>query len=109
MNSARRNANAVVLGLVCVVFMVLRWKKMGSLMWLDPAHWLNEISRTAHGELPYRDFSFQYPPFVVFLYGWLLRIFGIRFTTVQVITDIIDVGVIVCCYALIRRLLPRSL
>ena len=82
---------------------------MGSLMWLDPAHWLDEISRLARGELPYRDFSFQYPPFAVFLYGWLLRLFGIRFTTVQVITDIVDVAVIASCYALIRRLLPRAL
>ena len=101
--------NIALLALVCLAFIILRWKKMDSLMWLDPAHWLNEISRLAQGELPYRDFSYQYPPFVVFLYGWLLRLFGIRFTTVQVITDIIDIAAIVCCYALIRKLLPRSL
>ena len=63
--------SAALLALMCLFFMTLRWKKMGSLMWLDPAHWLNEISRLARGELPYRDFSFQYPPFVAFLYGWL--------------------------------------
>src|ERR1700676_580535 len=89
--------------------MALRWKKMNSLEWFDPAHWLNEISRLARGELPYRDYSFQYPPFAVFLYGWLLRLLGIRFTTVQIITDVIDIVVIACCFALIRKLLPRSL
>src|SRR5579885_318765 len=105
----RRHGNAALLSLVCLVFVVLRWKKMGSLMWLDPAHWLNEISRLARGELPYRDYSFQYPPFVIFLYGWLLRLFGISFTAVQVITDVIDLGVIACCFVLIRRLLPPAL
>jgi len=101
--------DSALLALVCLFFMTLRWKKMDSLMWLDPAHWLNEISRLARGELPYRDFSFQYPPFVAFLYGWLLRLFGIRFTTVQVITNVVDIVAIACCYALIRKLLPRSL
>ena len=109
MKSLRRHANAAFLILVCLFFLTLRWKKMDSLLWLDPAHWLNEISRVARGELPYRDFSFQYPPFVVFLYGWLLRLFGIRFTTVQAITDAIDIGVIACCYLLIRKLLPSAL
>src|SRR5271157_2517604 len=80
---------------------------MDSLLWLDPARWINEISRVARGELPYRDFSFQYPPFVVFLYGWLLRVFGMRFTAVQAVTDAIDIGVIACCYVLIRKLLPE--
>src|SRR5579863_10262301 len=79
--------NSAAVAVLLAVFIALRWKKMGSLLWQDPAHWFNEISRTARGEVPYRDFSFQYPPFVVFLYGWLLRVFGIRFTTVQVVTD----------------------
>jgi len=82
---------------------------MGSLLWLDPAHWLNELSLFWHGELPYRDYSFQYPPFVVFLYGSLLRLFGATFTNVQVITDLIDVAVIICFYLLIRRLFPPRL
>src|SRR5579884_3721708 len=82
---------------------------MGSLTWLDPAHWLNEIFRFASGEMPYRDFSYQYPPFALFLYGSLLRVFGATFTTVQTITNVIDVAVIAACYALIRRLLPRAL
>ena len=82
---------------------------MESLLWLDPAHWLNEISRLARGELPYRDYSYQYPPFAIFLYGWLLRAFGISFTTVQVITDIVDIAAVACCWTLIRRLLPPAL
>ena len=106
---ASKYGHAALLALVCAVLIILRWKKMGSLLWLDPAHWLNEISRVARGELPYRDFSFQYPPFVVLLYGGALRLFGISFTTVQVITDIIDISVVVAFYYLIRRLFPRAL
>lgn len=105
----RTYGNAVILALVSGVLITLRWKKMGSLLWLDPAHWLNEISRLARGELPYRDFSFQYPPFVVFLYGGILRVFGISFSVVQVITDIIDVSVVIAFYCLIRKLFPLAL
>jgi len=101
--------NAGLLALACLAFIALRWKKMDSLLWGDPAHWLNEISRFARGDLPYRDFSYQYPPFAIFFYGWLLRWFGASFTAVQLITDIIGLGVVACCYAWIRRLLPRSL
>ena len=65
--------NGICMALVCTFFIVTRWKKMGSLLWLDPARWLNEFSLVARGEMPYRDFSFQYPPFAAFFYGWLLR------------------------------------
>jgi hypothetical protein len=97
------------LGLVCAFFLIARWKKMGSLLWLDPARWLNEFSRVAHGEMPYRDFSFQYPPFAAFFYGWLIRWLGITFTNVQIITDLLDLVIIVLCFLLIRRLLPGAL
>jgi hypothetical protein len=101
--------DAAVIALLCAVFMLLRWKKMGSLLWLDPARWLHEFSRVARGELPYRDFSFQYPPFAAFLYGWLLRWFGITFTNVQIITDVIGVLLVALSMLLIRRLLPPGL
>jgi hypothetical protein len=101
--------NWIGLALVCSFFLVTRWKKMGSLLWLDPARWINEFSRVAHGEMPYRDFSFQYPPFAAFFYGWLLRWFGITFTTVQILTDLIDLAIVILGFLLIRRLLPRSL
>jgi hypothetical protein len=97
------------LALICAFFLVMRWKKMGSLVWLDPARWLNEFSRVARGEMPYSDFSFQYPPFAVFFYGWLLRWSGVTFTNVQIITDLLDLSIVILCFLLIRRLLPRSL
>ena len=109
MKSLRRYASTTILILVCLFFLTLRWKKMDSLLWLDPARWTNEMSRVAHGEMPYRDFSFQYPPFYGFFYGWLLRIFGVRFTTLQAAIDAIGIGVIACCYVLIRKLLPEPL
>ena len=95
--------------LVCIAFMALRWKKLGSLLYLDPPRWLHEFSRVARGELPYRDFSFQYPPFAAFLYGWALRWFGVTFNTAQIVTDIVSALVVVLCAALIARLLPPQL
>ena len=82
---------------------------MGSLLYLDPPRWLHEFARVARGELPYRDFSFQYPPFAAYLYGWPMRWFGISFDNAQGITDLIGVLVVVLCAALISRLLPMQL
>jgi hypothetical protein len=105
----RDTLNAAAVAAISLVFAVLRWKKLESLLWLDPARWLNEFSRAARGEVPYRDFAFLYPPFTFYLYSWTMRGFGVSFTVVQTITDVIDAGVIACGYALIRRLFPRSL
>jgi len=101
--------NGIGMALVCTFFIVTRWKKMGSLLWLDPARWLNEFSLVARGEMPYRDFSFQYPPFAAFFYGWLLRWCGITFTTVQIVTDLLDLAIVFLSFLLMRRLLPRGL
>lgn len=98
-----------VLALVCLAFIGLRWEKLNSLLYLDPVRWLHEFSRIARGELPYRDFSFQYPPFAAFLYGWLMRWFGVTFTNAQIITDVVSVLLVVFSVALIARLLPPQL
>jgi hypothetical protein len=37
LKSFRRYASTTVLILVCLFFLTLRWKKMDSLLWLDPA------------------------------------------------------------------------
>jgi len=98
---------AVVLGLCCL-FAYLRWLKIDSLVWLDPARWLFECFRVAKGEVPYRDFSLQYPPFVVFLFGYVLKWFGIRFAVAEILIDLISLLVVGLTYSLMRLLLPRE-
>jgi hypothetical protein len=99
--------DAAVLLLLCGLIAYLRWLKMDSLMWADPARWLFEAQRLASGEMPYRDFSWQYPPFSIFLLGVAMRWFGATFTVAQVVIDLISMAVIVLAWLLVRRILPR--
>lgn len=99
---------AVVLGLCCLVGYA-RWLKMESLVWADPARWLLESSRVAWGEVPYRDFSWQYPPFAVFTLGWAMKWFGVRFLVAMIYIDVVSVIVVLLAFTLIRYLLPEKL
>ena len=107
--AAANPANVALLLLLCAVFMWLRWKKLDELLWGDPVHWLHEASRVARGELPYRDFSYQYPPLAVFYFGWGFRLFGTTFTAAQILIDFWSVAVVLLSYFLMTFLLPRAL
>ncbi len=101
--------NVGLLLLLCAVFARLRWAKLDELMGGDPVHWLHEVSRVAGGEMPYRDFSFQYPPFTAFFFGWVFRFFGSTFTTASILVSFWSFTVVLLCYALTRFLLPAAL
>jgi hypothetical protein len=101
--------NVGLLLLLCAVFARLRWVKLDQLMGGDPVHWLHEASRVAGGEMPYRDFSFQYPPFTAFFFGWVFRFFGSTFTTASILVSFWSLTVVLLCYALTRFLLPAAL
>ncbi|MBZ5602592.1 MAG: hypothetical protein LAO79_09825 [Acidobacteriia bacterium] len=94
---------------VCAVIAWLRWAKLDELLWGDPVHWLHETSRVAAGELPYRDYSFQYPPFTAFFFGWMFRIFGATFQTASVLVNFWSFAVVLLCFALTRYLVPPTL
>lgn len=86
-----------------------KWGKLDSLLWLDPAWWLNEYGRYARGELLYRDFYWAYGPLSADIFGWPLRWFGARFSTVQAIMDIVSLAVVFLVYKIARRLVPSPL
>lgn len=101
--------NLTALGLLSICFSWLRWNKLEDLLWGDPVHWLHEASRVALGQLPYRDFSFQYPPLSAYFFGWGLRYFGKTFTTAQILIDLWSLAIVFASYAVMRYLLPRKL
>src|SRR5260370_15923514 len=92
--------NLGLLVLVCAVFAWLRWAKLDELLWGDPVHWLHEVSRVAAGELPYRDYSFQYPPFTAFFFGWTFRLFGATFANASILVNFWSLSVVLLCYSL---------
>jgi len=103
----RRNL-AVILA-VCGAFCYLRWLKLDTLVWGDSGRWLFEGYRTAAGEVPYRDFSWFYPPLAVLMLGWTMKMFGVAFASAQVFVDLVSLAVVFLGYTLIRPLLPRFL
>jgi len=99
---------AVILALSAAAAFLM-WTKVHSLIWNDPALWLQQMLRTAGGQVPYRDFLWNYPPASIFCFGWGLRAFGRRFESAQLLIDALSLGVVLGCYFWARRLLPRHL
>ena len=87
----------------------LLWTKLHTLPWMDPAWWLQEMARYAHGQAPYRDYYWPYPPLAVFLFGTALRWFGQKFWVAQVLVDLFSLAVMLGIYYWTRRLLPQRL
>lgn len=102
-----RPADLVCVLALCIVLAGLRWARLDSLVSADPAMWLHQAWRASLGELPYRDFSWNYPPLAVFAFGWAFRLFGATFDVAQALTDVLSVAIVLAGYALLCRLAPR--
>ena len=85
------------------------WGKLYSLAYFDTGWWLQEIFRFAQGEVPYRDFTWMYPPLSLAILGYPLRWFGVRFDVVQVTIDACSLLIVFLSYRLLRYLLPKTL
>ena len=92
-----------------LVFALLRWGKLNSLVHDDPAMWLSQVARAARGELVYRDFSWNYPPFSMWVFSAFLRFFGVTFTAAQAAVDLLSLAIVLLSYWLVRLTLPRVL
>jgi hypothetical protein len=101
--------NLSILLLLCGILAWLRWARLDELLWGDPVHWLHEVSRVAQGELPYRDFSFQYPPFTAFFFGWMFRAFGTTFRVASLLINFWSFATVLLCYTLTKYLLPPAM
>src|ERR1700730_5148058 len=101
--------NLAVIFFMCCVFSYLRWLKLDTLVWGDPALWLDQGQRVAASEVPYRDFWWSYPPLAVLLLGWAMKLFGVAFTVAQVFVDLASLAVVLLGYVLIRPVVPRFL
>lgn len=95
--------------LLCILCGYLRWLKLGSLAWGDPVRWLFEAQRFASGEMPYHDFSWQYPPLSVLLLGFTMRTLGATFLVAQIFADVLSLVVVLAAYFLFRPLIPQFL
>ncbi len=94
--------------LVCAFCSALRFGKLDS-FWGDSSRWIFECYRAASGEIPYRDFAWQYPPLAIAVLGMAIRVFGASYITVQLCLDVISTAVVLLTWDTARRLLPRPL
>src|ERR1700692_3503624 len=88
----------VVLWAFTIAGIWMKWCKLNSLLFLDPAWWLNEYGRYARGELPYRDFYWPYGPLSADIFAAAMRVFGAHFEVAQVVIDLLSLVVLVLVY-----------
>jgi hypothetical protein len=68
---------------------------------------LQAARRVAEGQLPYRDFLWAYGPLHPYLLAGLFKLFGTSLLWWRIIRVLVDAGVGVLVYALVRREAPR--
>ena len=74
----------------------------------DEGLMLQAAARIAHGEVPYRDFWWFYPPGQPYLLGGLWALFGPSLLTWRIVRVLSDATVAVLAYFLALRVAPRA-
>jgi hypothetical protein len=85
------------------------WSRIDSFLWRDVGRWLHEVERYAGGELPYRDFSWQFPPLAMWLLGSIARVFGSNVDVIWIATSCVYVTLCIVFVRYAQRILwPRA-
>jgi hypothetical protein len=85
---------------------VATWGRVDVFMWRDVGRWLHEVERFSAGELPYRDFSWQFPPMAMWVVGAVTRMLGPEVTVVWVTTSVLYVLICLLFLKYVRKLVP---
>ena len=75
----------------------------------DYGRWLHEMDRFAHGQVPYRDFYWAFPPMSIWVLGSIARWFGSDVGTFRTITVTLSLLIYVAFFNYASSLLPRKL
>lgn len=71
----------------------------------DWGRWHHEVDRFTSGEIPYKDFTWQYPPLSIYILGTIANIFGSNFFTMQIFNVIICGIITVLAWLITRKVL----
>ena len=107
LSAGRFWASLLFLVALCGLFAALQWLRFDS-FWGDTGRWLFECRRAAQGELPYRDFTWQYPPLGLWVMAGAFRLFEPTFLTAQIVITLFGIAVILLTWHLARRFLPEN-
>jgi hypothetical protein len=59
------------------------------------------------GQVPYRDFSYQWGPYALYLSAYILKLFGIKISTIRLAMTLTVIAITGITYLLGREFLPR--
>ena len=95
--------------LACTLLVLHAWATWGFTgNWAgDNGRWLHEVERFAHGEIPYLDFQWHFPPLGLWLVGGLAHFVGTDLAPISAITAVISAIVIVLGVFYSRCILGR--
>lgn len=98
----------VLWSLVTLAMVAWHWGKMPS-FWGDSPRWLFECWRTSLGEMPYRDFTWQYPPLGLWAVAIAFRLFGATFQVAHAVMAVVALGIMITTWRLARKIMPELL
>jgi hypothetical protein len=109
--SARRRirtvalTDAVALGLLaalCLALVVVTWRTWGSVP-EDAGYDLSAGARTAHGSLPYVDYTYSYGPITPLLLGGLFGALGVSLGVAEALGVLLATATVAGTYAIARQ------
>ncbi len=77
-------------------------------LWGDFGWWHDLVRRYVHGEIPYKDFTWPYPPLSLYIYGWLAEAFGDSFLVLRLIPMVITVLIAFMVFFIARHCVPKK-
>ncbi len=78
-------------------------------IWGDFGRWHEEVKRFTQGEIPYKDFTWPYPPLSLYLYGWLAKVFGNSFLALRLISTGITILISFLVFSIARHCVPKKI
>jgi len=107
----QQNANRTALATLIALWglhVYATWGQVG-LFGGDYARWLHEIDRFAHGEVPYRDYYWAFPPMSAWVLGSIGRVFGSQLAVMSAATVLLSLLIYVAFFIYASQLIPQSL
>lgn len=94
--------------IIYAVYLFCTWSFIG-IWWGDYALWMHEVDRVASGQVPYRDFSWEYPPLALYTYALAARWLGRDVSVLLTVSAALCLGIFVTYGMFARALVDRVL
>ena len=107
MDSPTRRS-AIIVGLLYAGYLWTTWSFI-SVFYGDYGLWMHEVDRVASGQVPYRDFSWEYPPLALMTYALAVRWFGDNVAVLFTLSAIVCFAIFVVYLAFARAVIDRAL